>query len=44
MRRLALLLSPWWLAACTTLYPTPKVDFDYATAPSAAASGPRAYP
>jgi len=32
------------LAACQTLYPTPKVDFAHATAPEAPASGPSAFP
>jgi flagellar L-ring protein FlgH len=45
MRRLALLLPlAGLLAACSTIYPTPKVDFAYATAPQASAAGPRAYP
>ena len=32
------------LSACTTLYPTPQVDFAHATAPAAPASGPMAFP
>ncbi|MBQ0933457.1 flagellar basal body L-ring protein FlgH [Ideonella sp. 4Y16] len=32
------------LAGCTTIYPTPQVDFAHATAPAAPASGPSAFP